>query len=63
MVGADILTEIRLRTEELRTRVDWAGIGLAGAIAALTPWFVGLPDNPDLVLTTALVGVAVWGAP
>ena len=53
--AADILNELRLC-------VDWARVGLVPAIG-LTAWFIGLPDDPGLALTTALVGVAVWGCP
>jgi hypothetical protein len=68
MVGADILAEIRLRADGLRSRVDWGAIGLVLATAlavtiALVLWPVALPEAAGPALTTALVGAAVWGAP
>jgi hypothetical protein len=62
MVRADFLQELRLFVDQLRADVDWVGIGLALAVG-LTPWFIGLPEDPDLVTKTALAGVAIWGAP
>ena len=41
---------------------DWLAIGV-GVLIGLTPWFAGLPENPALVLNSALVGVVVWGCP
>jgi hypothetical protein len=68
MVGADILAEIRLRAEGLRTRVDWGEIGLVLTMALTVPivlilWPVSLPEADGPALTTALAGAAVWGAP
>ena len=41
---------------------NWVAIGL-GVLIGLTPFLVGVPENHTLVLRSALVGVAVWGAP
>jgi hypothetical protein len=34
-----------------------------GVLIAVTPFLVGIPDDPVLVVRSALVGVSVWGAP
>ena len=68
MVGADILAEIRLRADGLRARVDWGKLSMVLAMAmaasfALMRWPSALTEEEGSVLTTALVGAAVWGAP
>jgi hypothetical protein len=44
------------------TWVDWAGIGVALLIGLVLP-IAGLPEDEARVLSSALVGVAVWGCP
>lgn len=68
MVGADILAELRLRADGLRARVDWGKLSVVLAMAmaaafALMRWPAEPTEEEGLVLTTALVGAAVWGAP
>ena len=57
----DWVASLRLRSRAW-TSADWVGIGV-GVLIGLTPLLAGVPENPDLVLKSALVGVAVWGAP
>jgi hypothetical protein len=47
---------------EQRTWADWLGFGVA-VVIALTPWLVAMPENEAVVLSTALVGVSIWGCP
>jgi hypothetical protein len=68
MVGADILAEIRLRADEIRSRMHWTASGLAPATALalaimLARLLLELPDEVGPPLTATLVGAAVWGAP
>jgi len=44
------------------TWVDWVGCGMA-LLIGLAPLLLGVPEDEDVVLRSALVGVAVWGCP
>ena len=57
----DWVARVRLRSRTW-TWGDWVGIGV-GVLIGLTPLLAGVPENPEFVLKSALVGVSVWGAP